>query len=767
MSADQQLQTAQQLYQARRLPEALSMLDAVLARRPDQVDALLTRGSVFFRMNRPGDALASIDRAVALNPQLADGFLLKGSIHGMAGQYEQSIGAYDRALALNPDLAGAWFGRGNVLAMQRRPAEALESYRKALAFIPDYADAWAACGNQLSELRRHDEALAAYDKALGLAPELANAWLGRGNLLMNLYRDDEALEHFDRAIALNGNLAEAWLGRGIVLSRQQRRDEALRSLERAGVLGMAPAKVLREAGVVLRESGRLSEAFTAFTRAAEADPTLAEAWYEIGGLEMKRKHYADALTAFDKASALSPGLLGLDGAIFRARMMVCDWRDFDAASERLLASFETGVPVMHPFAFVAAYDQPQGQLDCARLFAPPADPQPLWNGERYAHDRIRIAYLSADFHEHPVAQQIAGMLERHDRARFAVTALSIGPQDQSDMRKRLQAACERFIDVVAKTDREIAALIRELEIDILVDLTGATDGARTRILAKRCAPVQVNYLGYPGTMGADYYDYLVADRIVVPQAQRQFYSEKIVYLADSYMVTDDSRRIPDEVRFTREEQGLPADGFVYCCFNNTYKILPDVFGRWMRILAQVEGSVLWLHERAMSGAEHLRREAEAAGIDPARLVFSRRLPRVEDHLARLRLADLFLDTLPFNAHSTATDALWAGLPVLTCPGESFTSRVGASLLQAIQLPELIVDGAAAYEAMAIELATDRSRLEEIRSRLASHRQSAPLFDTERFTRQLEAAYIRMHDRQRAGSAPADIDMAGDMADPAE
>jgi predicted O-linked N-acetylglucosamine transferase (SPINDLY family) len=397
------------------------------------------------------------------------------------------------------------------------------------------------------------------------------------------------------------------------------------------------------------------------------------------------------------------------------------------------------------------------QLQCAKLWIknkfPRCDP-PVWQGERYDHKRIRIAYLSADFYQHATAFLMAGMFECHDKSRFDLTAISFGPNDNSAMRQRLQASFDRFMDCDRYDDHQIADLVRSLEIDLLVDLKGFTTDSRTGICARRPAPIQVNYLGYPGTMGAEYMDYIIADRVVIPEHQRGCYSEKIAYVPNSYQVNDTKRAIADTA-LTRAQAGLPDGMFVFCSFNNNYKITPAVFDCWMRMLQQVEGSVLWLLEDNARAADNLRKEAVARGVNAERLIFAKRLPLAE-HLARHRLADLFLDTLPCNAHTTASDALWAGLPVLTCRGETFAGRVAASLLHAIALPELIATTLAAYEQMAIDLARHPEKLTAIKRRLAENRLTTPLFDTELFTQHIEAGYTAMYERYQAGLPPDHI-----------
>ncbi|HEX3483611.1 MAG TPA: hypothetical protein VHT51_01035, partial [Micropepsaceae bacterium] len=388
-------------------------------------------------------------------------------------------------------------------------------------------------------------------------------------------------------------------------------------------------------------------------------------------------------------------------------------------------------------------------------------PNPLWHGEAYRHDKIRIAYISTDFRAHAVAFLIVGCFEHHDKSRFETTAISLHPDDGSETRQRIVAAFDRFIDVQAMSDAAVAAKLRELEIDIAIDLNGYTGDARTGILGHRPAPVQVNYLGYPGTMGAPYMDYLIADPMVIPSQDRVHYSEKIVYLPHGYQANDRKRRIAERTP-TRHEAGLPETGFVFACFNNTHKIGPEMFDIWMRLLRDVEGSVLWLFEDNAEAAHNVKRETVARGVSAERVIFA---PRVmpPEHLARTRLADLFLDTLPYNAHTTASDALWMGLPIVTCPSTTFPSRVAASLLHAIGMPEMVTSSLAEYEALAGALARDPVRLAAIKAKLIRNRDTEPMFDTARFTRYLEAAYTGMWERHQAGLPPESFAISPEMA----
>jgi predicted O-linked N-acetylglucosamine transferase (SPINDLY family) len=503
---------------------------------------------------------------------------------------------------------------------------------------------------------------------------------------------------------------------------------------------------------------RIEAAIVDFDRAVALKPEYAEAFRNRADALMLIKQYAAGLASYDRAFSLKPDFRYLLGMRRHAKMQICDWSDLASEVDRLIAGIEAGATVSTCFPIL-------GLLNSARLHQKVAQ---IWTREEHpaeqslpmipwypARDKIRIGYFSADFHEHPVAVLAAGFLEAHDRSKFEVSAFSCGPDRQDTVRKRLELAFNRFIDVRGHSDKEIALLARRLSIDIAVDLGGHTGNSRTGIFAMRAAPIQINYLGYPGTMGAEYMDYLIGDRMVIPEAQRGHYAEKIVYMPNSYLPHDSSQAIANTV-FTREDLGLPPTGFIFCCFNNNYKIMPDTFDSWMRILRRVEHSVLWLSQKDPMTASNLRREALRRGVDAGRLIFADRMPSLPEHLARQRVADLFLDTLPYNAHATALDALWAGLPVLTCVGEGFVSRVAASLLNAIELPELIAATPTQYENLAVQLATNPQHLEEIRQKLARNRLKTPLFDTRAFTKHLEAAYTKVHERYRANLPPEDI-----------
>jgi protein O-GlcNAc transferase len=716
------------MFKLKKLQESLVQFDKLLLLQPDHIAALNERGSALAEMKQYDAALASIDKALTLNPHYAEAHLNKGNLCSELERFDDAIAAYGKAIDLSPALANAWLGRGNIFRELKRYDEASAAYGNALALNPDLADAWVGRGNVYFDLKRHDDAFAAYDKALALKSILAEAWLGRGNIYFDHKRRDDALAAYDKALALKPSLAGASLGRGNVFVELKRFDEA----------------------------------FAAYDKTLALKPDFAEVWNGRGNAFSQLKRYDEAFAAYDKALALKPDLTGVENARFHTKMQLCDWSNIDADYTHFISSVRNGKVNTMPFSFLAIPSSSADQLQCAKLWIantfPPSD-KPIWQGEQYDHDRIRIAYLSADFRDHPMSDLMAGIFECHDKSHFETIAISLGPDDNSEIRKRLEAAFERFIDVRTYSDDRIADLIKKLEINILVDLMGFTAMSRTGIFAKRPVPIQVSYLGYPGTMGAEFINYIIADQIVIPENQDRYYSEKVVRLPDSYyptsyQINDARRSIPDRA-FTRAELGLPQTGFVFCCFNQNYKMAPRIFDCWMRILKQVEGSILWLLEDNATSTANLRTEAVVRGVNAERLIFAPRMPR-PDHLARNRLADLLLDTLPYNAHTTASDALWSGVPVLTCRGETFAGRVAASLLTAINLPELITTTQEAYAALAIELATQPSKLADIKQKLAKNRLSTPLFNTKLFTRHIEAAYNAMYERHQACLAPDHI-----------
>jgi predicted O-linked N-acetylglucosamine transferase (SPINDLY family) len=747
------------LHQAGRLTEAEPLYAEVLRSHPRHFDSLHLLGVVHHQRGRYEEAIRQIDAALRENPAVAAAHNNRGAACKELGRLPEALASYDEAIALKPDYVDALYNRGTVLKELGKGERALADFDKVVALKPDHAVAFNNRGNALKDLERYEEAVASYDRAVALRPDYAEAWHNRANALHALERFEEALASCDRAIALRPDYADALNNRGNALNQLRRFDQALADYDRAIALKPDNADTFFNRAIALAELDRMAEALESYSRAITLDPDHAGARYNRGSALVGLRRLDEAIVDFERALASGEEHDDLEGTYLHALMHLCDWRDFDDLCAGINADVAAGRAAIIPFQLLAVPSTPAAQLECARIFVRkkhPPYPQPVWRGERYAHERIRVAYLSANLNDHPVAHLAAGMLARHDRSRFETFAISFGPDRPDEMRNRLKGSFDRFIDANLMSDQEAARLLRDLEVDIAVDLNGFTDGSRPNVFAQKPAPVQVNYLGYVGTQ--EYCDYIIADRFVIPDDTRVHYSEKVVYLPESFMANDSGRRISERVP-SRAEAGLPERGFVFCCFNNSYKITPDLFDVWMRLLREIEGSILWLSTGNATAPTNLRREAERRGVAGERLVFAPKVARNEDHLARVGLADLFLDTLYYNAHTTAADALWTGVPVLTCPGVTFAGRVAGSLLGAVGLPELITTSLADYEALALRLAREPQRLADLRRKLAHNRRSFPLFDTDRFTRHIEAAYTTMWERAERGEPPESFAVA--------
>jgi protein O-GlcNAc transferase len=745
------------LARLRQYDAALAAFEKVLIFNLQYAEAHLNKGNIYSQLERYDEAITAYDKALALRPDLANAWLGRGNVFTELRRYDEASAAYDKALALKPNSAEAWNGRGNIFSKIKRYDEALSAYDKALTLMPDLAEAWLSRGNVFGELKRHGDALSAFDKALALRPDLANAWLGRGNVFTELGRYDEASTAYDRALALKPDSAEAWNGCGNVFSKIKRHDDAFAAYNKALALKPSMAGAWLGRGNVLNEFKRYDEALSAYDKALTLMPDLAEAWLGRGNVFSELKRYDEAFSAYDKALKLRPNLPEAESLRLHTKIHLCNWSNYETECAHLVSSVRNENTNASPFEFIAIPSSPDDQLQCAKLWIAanyPANDKLQKISNRIKNKKIRIGYFSADFRNHPLAHLMAGVFEHHDRENYEVYGFSFLSIVGDKMQQRVGEAFHQFIDVQYRTDFDVAVLAREFEIDIAIDLMGLTKFNRTNIFAMRAAPIQVNYLGYMGTMGANFIDYLIADSTLVPASDQQHFSEKIAYLPNSFQPNDRERRIADKI-FTRAEVGLPQEGFVFCCFNSNYKITPDVYDIWMRILKQVDGSALWLVAESPAVASNLRSEATTRGVDAERLIFAPRVP-LPEHQARLRLADLFLDTLPYNAGATASDALWAELPVLTRIGDTLAGRMAASLLNAIGIPELITTTSQEYEALAIMLATHPDKLADIKQKLVRNRLISPLFDTKRFTQHIEAAYTAMYERHRAGLSPDHI-----------
>jgi predicted O-linked N-acetylglucosamine transferase (SPINDLY family) len=640
------------------------------------------------------------------------------------GNFEAAIGQYNRSLSLRPNHFQPHYNKGVVLYQLNRKVEAQASFEATIALEPRFAEAYSALGVIQSEANEHPLALRTHATALALNPRSAEVHNNFGLALDRAYQHAEAVLQFDAAIALSSNYPAAWINRGVALHLLERLEEALASVDRALAI----------------------------------DPNDAEAWAHRALVLNDLKRHTEALSSYDHSLAIDPSSWQRHGDRLHTAMQACDWSGLAEAIRRVIDGIERGVAAITPFALLSTPATAAIQRRNAELYVSKHHPAKRVTGEtiRTRHERIRLGYFSADFHEHATMNLMAEVFEQHDHARFELVAFSFGPDKGDPMRARAKAAFDRFEDVRSCSDEEVAALARSLEVDIAIDLKGFTENARPGIFAARAAPLQVSYLGYPGTMGASYIDYLVADQTVVPMSSVQDYAEHIAWLPTCYQANSSwGGRLLPVTASERSELALPRQAFVFCSFNNNYKISPDIFEVWMRLLRQIPHSVLWLIESNPDAAANLRTEAQRRGVDAERLVFAKRTS-YESHLERHQHADLFLDTLHYGAHTTASDALRSGLPVLTCLGTTFASRVASSLCRTVGLDELVTDNIEDYEDTALTLARNPDRLGALRARLRESLASSSLFDPQGLARTLERLFEAMYDRFQSGLAPAQL-----------
>lgn len=706
------------------------------------------------------------------------------------GEFSNAAKLCKQALQLSSEVPQAWFNLGIAMSGLGKQAKAVEAYENARIRSLGSADAQNSIGLQLIGIgkyfeaerclnqsikispafaypyanmgklrecqKRYEEAESFYRKAIELSPEIPLLYANLGGILNDQEKYEDAESVCKKAIELDTNLWVAWthLSRALLGSQQYAAAEAV--CRQIIASDTKIAAVWSNLGNALIALNRLEEAEAAFRQAITLDESLAATWNTLGIMLGKQGNNVAAAKCFRKCLEINPEAAFVMGQLFEANMKLCEWKSYASDIRQIQSKLNKGESVVNPFVSLQLTMDVALQRKAAEIWARElaAQYERDVGSKNLRHDKIRVAYFSADFHTHPVMHLLAEMLERHDKSRFEIFGFSFGPDKDDEMRKRVATAFDRFIEVREKSDREIAALSREMEIDIAVDLSGYTRNCRPGIFTYRAAPVQVSYLGYPGTMGLQCMDYLIADKTVIPVESQQHYSEKIVYLPCSYLVNEGSRK-PVDKDFKREDMELPSEGFIYCCFNSSYKVTPVIFQSWMRILKRVEGSVIWLYSDNPEARQNLRDQAKYHGVDPGRLIFTKPLP-LDEHFARHKLADLFLDTLPYNAHTTACDALWMGLPVLTCMGDSFSSRVAASLLHAIGMPELVTSALEDYEAMAIDLGHNPHKLAQIRQKLKENRVTMPLFDTPAYTKNIEAAYMAMYERYQSGLLPDHI-----------
>jgi predicted O-linked N-acetylglucosamine transferase (SPINDLY family) len=716
---------------------------------PDHPEIYGTLGGLSIQLGKFNDAIQFLNNSLSILPNQPTVLFNQAIAYKQLNFFEKALICYDRAIQLKPDYFEAYFNQANLLKDLKFFDKAIVSYQRAAQFQPNFIGIYLNWGGVLVELKRYDEALISYDRAIQLKPDDHMPHNGKGNTLHELKRYDEALISYDRAIQLKPHDHIPYNSKGNALQELKRYDEALISYDRAIQLKPDDHMPHNGKGNTLRELKRYDEALISYDRAIQLKPDDHMPHNGKGNTLRELKRYDEALASDDRAIQLKPDSNNyVYGSYIHTKSFMCHWSNINQELNTLLNKIESHEKASTPFPLLSLVDNLEVHKKVAQIYAEdqcPLNPI-LGKIKPYSkHQKIRLGYFSPDFREHAVSYLTAELFEIHDQSKFELYAFSFSANNKDDaMQQRIQRAFNYFIDVSKMSDQEIVLLARQHEIDIAIDLAGHTQGSRTNIFAYRAASIQISYIGYLGTMGAPYIDYLIADETIIPEELKQFYSEKILYLP-TYQCNDTKKQISTK-SFTKEELELPQEGFIFCSFNNSYKFNASIFDSWMRILNAVKGSFLWLLADNPFVETNLKKEAMTRGVDPQRLIFAKKVPR-DEYLARFKVADLFLDTHPYNAGTTASDALWEGLPLVTFLGKSFASRMCGSILKSAHLSELVAESQKEYEKLAIQLASNHKKLDLIKQKMRNIKEM-PLFDIRTFTKNIEAEYLKIYQQNK-------------------
>jgi predicted O-linked N-acetylglucosamine transferase (SPINDLY family) len=738
------------------LDVAVKMFKTALKIKRDYAEAHKNLGITLKDLGNFEEAILSLKQAINMNPNYIDAHYNLAATYTDLGKLNDAQESYQKVIELNPSITEAHNNLANILKELGHLEAALESYQNAFNLNPNSPEIHNNIANTLKDLGQLENALESYEKALKLNPKFAEAYYNKGIVLKKLRKLDDAVVDFKNAISNRPDFAEAYNNLGSALHALGQTNEAIQYCEKALSINPNYAEGYNNFGNIFKDLRRSNAAKKYYEKAIEIKPDYAEAIVNLASIYSDKKNRIKALQLYEKAYEIDSGMDFLIGDILNTKMNLCIWDSFSSEIDELVNGISNKQKTIGPFPLLSIVDNPLFQLKSSTTFVDFYYPKNNVLSDAHSfpnHSKIKIGYFSADFKQHPVATLTAELYELHDRSQFEVHAFSFGPDTNDEMNLRIKAGVDYFHNVINFSHKDVVNLSRHHEIDIAVDLGGFTAKSRTEIFAMSAAAIQISYIGYLGTMGAEYYDYLIADEIMIPEENQQFFSEKIVYLP-SFQVND-SKETPPDIYFSRKDLGLPEDGFVFCCFNNTYKITPHTFDSWARILSEVDKSVLMIYVNNEFSQKNLIKEIIARGIDPKRLVFGDSLPRPE-YLARYRVADLFLDTAPYNAGTTASDALRMGLPVLTVKGNAYPSRMASSILNAVNLPELITHSQEEYESLAIDLANNPDKLNKIKDKLSANLKTAPLYNTKLFTKNLETAYLKMYERHHKGLKPDHI-----------
>tara|TARA_B100000795_G_scaffold156523_1_gene117514 strand:- start:317 stop:2824 length:2508 start_codon:yes stop_codon:yes gene_type:complete len=740
------------------LDDSIKSYENAIALEPENAEAHNNLGNVFRELNQLDVAITCYEKAIAINPNYVEAHYSIGLTFHDLKQLKDTVKSYEKVLEIKPDFAGMHNNLGIVYKELGDLNSAIKNYKKAIAINSELIEVHINLGVVNEDLERFDQALICYQNALNIDPKCADALLNTGFIYHKYGQLEKAIKLYMDILNMKPDYAEAYNNLGNALMDLGQLDEAVKNYERAIFIKPDYVQAYCNQGNVFMALDQNSLADKSYKKAISINPNYAVAHFNRAELFVNLKKFNEAIHSYQTAINLNPNIAYAKGSLLNAKMHLCIWDELSININKIIEEIKSKKKTIAPFSLLALVDDPEIQKKATEIYAKDKYPKmPLLPKLRgvIKHKKIRIGYYSADFRDHPVASLTAELYEKHNRKNFEVYAFSYGPDTNDELNLRIKKGVDYFYDVRLMSHKDIIILSRSMEIDIAINLGGYTHDSRTGIFAMKVAPIQVNYLGYAGTMGVDYMHYLIADLTVIPKDKQAHYSEKIAYLPNSFMANDSKNNTSKKI-FTRVDCGLPAEGFIFCCFNNHYKITPDVFKRWMKILLAVDNSVLWLAEANSIAINNLKIEAKKNNINENRIIFAPRLNSRWEHLKRIQLADLFLDTFPYNAHATTSDALQVGLPVLTFIGNSFASRVASSLIKTVGLTELITNSQEQYEATAIKLSKSPEKLKIIKDKLKNNLSKSPLYDTKLYTQHLEFAYLLMYDRYKNGLEPDHI-----------
>ena len=720
------------------------------------IEAYRSLGNILYTQGKLDEAATKFQCALLIQPKNAEIQNNLGVILQDQGKFSEAITAFENAISIKPEYITAIRNLGNAFRELQKPVDALGAYQDVLALNPRDVDAQCNMGVIFQDQGEFDDAIIAYNLALDIDPEYEKAYFNKGVTLQSQHKLDAAVAVYQTVLSINPNYSEVYNNMGTALYKQGKFSEAMSAYERLIELEPNHADVHNNVGATLQKMNKLDEAIAAYERALAITPDYAEAALNMGLALQDQGKLLQAIDAYRRTLAIKPDYHSAKMYLRHMLGHVCDWQ-FYHQDQTACLHLGVNTSAIPTFAMLAIEDNPARQLARSRIWAKERykeEPLPLPNRPTLLKKRLRVGYFSADFHDHATLHLMAGLLHNHDKSHFDIYLYSYGKHKSECWRKKLEKSGCRFFDCAQETDIQVLTLARTHNLDIAIDLKGYTQDTRSDIFQYRLAPIQVNYLGYPGSMAAKFIDYIVADPVIIPEQQRKHYSESVIYMPNSYQPTDNMRKIL-HTHTTRADFGLPKEAFIFCCFNNNYKISPYEFDIWMRTLSKVPGSVLWLIRSNKWVEQNLYREAEARSIDPSRIIFAEKVAHSE-HLARHKHADLFLDTFNVNAHTTASDALWTGLPLITKVGDQFAARVSASLLTAVGLPELITTTAEDYETLILDFAQNPEKLIATKQKLTANLMKFPLFDTKLYTKNFERALKKAYYLYFNNQEPKDI-----------